>query len=124
MQTVIETPGFIKDAARAGMSHEEVLVIVNALSAAPRSGDLMPGSGGARKVRFPAPGQGKRGGYRTVHYYAGDDVPIFLLAVIKKGERSDLSQAEKNELRKELAGIVHDYREAVVAKARKLRIKK
>ena len=35
---------------------------------------------------------------------------MFLLAVLKKGERADLSQAEKNELRRELAGLADDYR--------------
>lgn len=35
---------------------------------------------------------------------------MFLLAVIKKGERDNLSRAERNELRKELTGIAEDYR--------------
>jgi hypothetical protein len=42
--------------------------------------------------------------------FAGEDVPVFLLAVIKKGERDNLSKAERNELRKELGGIAEDYR--------------
>jgi hypothetical protein len=41
--------------------------------------------------------------YRVVSYYAGDDVPVLLLALVDKGERADLSQAERNALRKELA---------------------
>ena len=91
------------------------------LSENPMCGDLMPGTGGARKVRFAAPGRGKRAGYRTIHYYGGEDVPVFLLAVVKKGERADLSKAEKNELRKELAGLADDYRKAIRAKALELR---
>jgi hypothetical protein len=35
---------------------------------------------------------------------------VLLLALINKGERADLSQAERNELRKELAGYASDYR--------------
>ncbi len=57
------------------------------------------------------------GSYRTIHYCGGDDIPVFLLAVLKKGERADLSQAEKNELRKELAGLADDYRRAVGTRA-------
>lgn len=53
------------------------------------------------------------GGYRTVTYYAGEDVPVLMLALINKGERADLSQAERNELRKELAGYAEDYRTSV-----------
>ena len=54
--------------------------------------------------------------YRTVHYFAADDVPVLLLALISKGERSDLSQAEKNELKKQLAGYAADYRAGVKKK--------
>lgn len=44
-----------------------------------------------------------RGGYRTVHYCAANDVPVVLLALINKGERSDLSKSEQNELKKAMA---------------------
>jgi len=73
----------------------------------------MPGTGGARKVRFAGRGKGKSGGYRVVTYFGGSDLPVFLLAVISKGERADLSQAERNELRAELSGLAADYRAGV-----------
>jgi hypothetical protein len=91
MHAVIETADYLNDAASIGMSEAERMLVVNALSANPLLGDLMPGTGGARKVRFPSSNRGKRGGYRVILYYGGRDVPIFLLAAIKKGERSDLS---------------------------------
>ena len=118
MQGVIETADFLADAADVGMSDEERALIVLAISENPKLGDLMPGTGGARKARFAAAGRGKRGGYRVIHYYGGEDIPVFLLTVLKKGERADLSQAEKNELRKELAGLKEDYLSTVQAKAR------
>lgn len=120
MHAVIETLQYLSDANSVGMSEEERLLIVHAISANPQLGDLMPGTGGARKVRFPAAGKGKRGGYRVVHYFGGADVPVFLLAVIKKGERADLSQGEKNELKKELAGLATDYRMSVRKKTETL----
>jgi hypothetical protein len=54
----------------------------------------MPGTGGARKLRVAGRGKGKSGGFRVVTYYAAEDVPILMLAVIDKGERTDLSKAE------------------------------
>ena len=81
---------------------------------------LIPGSGGLRKVRFAKPGKGKRGGYRTIHYYAADDVPVFLMALVAKGE-TDISAAERNQLKKEVAAIADDYREGVRKKLRKVR---
>ncbi|MGB6537449.1 MAG: hypothetical protein WBF58_15975 [Xanthobacteraceae bacterium] len=46
-------------------------------------------------------------------YFAGEDIPVILLALINKGERTDLSQAERNELRKELTGYADDYRASI-----------
>ena len=80
----------------------------------------MVGTGSARKVRFARRGQGKSGGYRTVHYYGGDDVPVFLLALVSKGQRANLSTAERNTLRAELAHLADDYRFGVSQKVRTL----
>jgi len=80
----------------------------------PKRGDLIVGSGGARKIRFAAPGRGKSGGYRVVTYYGGDDLPVFLLNVFKKGDRVNLSKAEINTLREELSHLARDYREGVM----------
>jgi hypothetical protein len=49
----------------------------------------------------------------VITFYTGEDVPIFLLNVFAKGNKIDLSQAERNELRKELAGLAGDYRRGV-----------
>jgi hypothetical protein len=55
--------------------------------------DVITGTAGARKRRFAGRGKGKSGGYRVVSYYADNDVPVLLLALVDKGERADLSQA-------------------------------
>lgn len=56
----------------------------------------MPGCGGARKLRVARPGKGKSGGYRVVSYFAGRDVPVFLLTVFPKNMKTNLTQAERN----------------------------
>ncbi len=55
----------------------------------------MPGCGGARKLRVARPGGGKSGGYRVISYYAGADVPVFLLIVFAKNMKSNLTKAEQ-----------------------------
>jgi hypothetical protein len=110
MQTVIQSPTFLADCRDAGLSEDEISGIIVGISKDPSLGDLIPRTGGARKRRFAGRGKGKSGGYRTVSYYAGSDVPVLMLALISKGERADLSEAECNALRKELAGYVRDYR--------------
>ena len=121
MHAVIRTPTFLADATAAGLSEDDQQIIVTAISEDIHLGEVMPGTGGCRKIRFPGKGKGKRGGYRTVHYFAAQDVPVLLLALISKGERSDLSQREKNELRKELAGYAVDYRAGVRRKVATLK---
>ena len=121
MHSVLRTATFLSDAKAAGLSEDDQQVIVAEISENPQIGDVMPGTGGCRKVRFPGKGKGKRGGYRTVHYYAADDVPVVLLALINKGERADLSKAEQNGLRKELAGYAEDYRAGARKKVATLR---
>ena len=109
LHTVIETPEFLAGARRA-LTDAERTGLIDFLAANPMAGDLIPGSGGARKVRWGAKGKGRRGGARAITYYGGRDVPVFLLAVFSKGERADLSMAERNELRAVLASLAAIYR--------------
>lgn len=52
----------------------------------------------------------RAGGYRVITFYSGKDVPVFLLAVYSKGEKANLSKAERNELKGILRDIVQEYR--------------
>jgi hypothetical protein len=119
MHTVIRTPTFLTDAA--GLSDEEQDHMVTEISKNPLAGAIMKGTGGCRKRRFAGRGKGKSGGYWTVHYFAGDDVPVLLLALINKGESENLSKAEQNELRVELEGYAADYRKGVADKVAQMR---
>ena len=110
MHSVVETPTFLADAKATGMDAGEREAVVLFLSTNPQAGDVMEGTGGARKVRFRRPGMGKRGGYRIVFFHAGRDVPLFLLNVFVKGDRANLSVAERNTLRAILSGMADAYR--------------
>jgi hypothetical protein len=105
--------GFLRDAARAGLSETERDEIITMIARDPTVGDVIPGTGGARKLRVAGRGKGKSGGYRIISYFAAEDVPVLMLAIIDKGERADLTKAEQNELRAELSGVADDYRESV-----------
>ena len=113
MQTVIETPGFLRDAKRAGLTEAERTAIVTHLAGRPDAGAEIPGSGGARKVRFAGRGRGKSGGYRVVTFYSGETVPVFLLNVFAKGERVDLSPAERNVLKAVLGDLAAEVAKGV-----------
>ena len=121
MHAVIQTPGFLSDCRSSGLSDDEVTTIVAAIAADPEAGDLISGTGGARKRRFAGRGKGKSGGYRTVTYFGGRDVPVVALAVINKGQRANISAADREVLRKELAGFADDYRAGVRERVTEMR---
>ncbi|WP_442583820.1 type II toxin-antitoxin system RelE/ParE family toxin [Mesorhizobium sp. ASY16-5R] len=110
VQTVLLTPTFQKQADRAGLADDEIVEIAAAIAADPLAGDVMVGTGGARKMRHAGRGHGKSGGYRTIHYFGGDDVPVFLLAIYGKGQKDNLSQKERNALATILPQIADQYR--------------
>lgn len=109
MQTVVETPTYLR-AAEAFYSEADRERIVRTIAADPEAGDLMPGTGGYRKLRFARPGMGKRGGARIVYLYGGEDLPIFLITVYAKAEKGNLSKAEQNALAKMAKSFFADYR--------------
>src|SRR5437762_12842939 len=108
LHTVVETPEFLVGARRI-LTEAERAALIDFLAGTPEAGDLMQGTGGARKLRWGAKGKGKRGGARVITFYGGTRVPVFLLAIFTKGERANLSKAERNELRQLLAGLVAEY---------------
>ena len=75
----------------------------------PLSGDLMQGTGGIRKLRWASHGRGKSGGVRIIYYYYNSSTPLFLLTAFGKGEKSNLSKAERNELAKLAVLLVNNY---------------
>lgn len=109
MHTVIETNAYIAAAKDAGMTADEMAAIVDLIASNPEAGEIMPGCGGARKLRFAKPGKGKSGGYRVITYYAGDDVPVLLLTAFGKGEKANLTKAERNAL----AALIKALKEAL-----------
>lgn len=111
MQGVIQTPTFLVQAKRCGLSDDELQEIVAVLAADPKAGALMAGTGGARKLRHAREGQGQSGGFRTIHYFGGDDIPVFALAIYGKNEKDNLSKAERNELARILPKLADAYRQ-------------
>jgi hypothetical protein len=112
LHAVVETPEFLAGARRV-LTEAERAALISFVAENPTAGNLMQGTGGARKLRWGAGGKGKSGGARAITYYAGPDIPVFLMAIFGKNEKANLSKAERNELREMLAGIATTYRRGV-----------
>jgi len=95
----IETPAFTAD-VKALLPDDSYAQLQRELIARPAAGDLIPGTGGLRKIRWSLPGQGKRGGARVIYYWFTLQSRILLLAIYGKGIKDDLTAAEKRVLRK------------------------
>lgn len=98
MRTVAETPIFQKYASDV-WSDVERIEFVNWIANNPDAGDVIPGSGGCRKVRWSSAGQGKRGGARVI-YFNATEAAIWLLIVYKKAKFDNLPTAFLAELKK------------------------
>ena len=110
LHTVIETPDFLSDAKRSGLTLAERQEMVDFIAENPTAGDVIQGTGGARKLRFAGKGKGKSGAYRVITFYAAADVPVFLLNVFAKNERMNISQSERNEMKAILGKVADAYR--------------
>jgi len=106
--TVVEAPEFISRVEKL-MSGPERDRLILYLSMNPAAGVVIPGTGGVRKLRWGLQGRGKRGGARIVYFYHNLDLPLFVLSVFVKNQRTDLSQDEKNRLRRVVNLIVTTY---------------
>jgi len=70
----------------------------------PEAGDIIPGIGGLRKLRWSSSikGKGKRGGIRVIYYWQVSEEQIYLFTLYAKNEMADLSSDEKKALKKML----------------------
>jgi hypothetical protein len=71
----------------------------------PKAGDVIPGSGGARKIRVAFEGRGKRGGGRVVYYYQDKLGRVHFLLLYAKNVQANLSQNETKALKALITGI-------------------
>jgi len=99
MITIAEVPEYIRLAEKL-LTEAERQDVVSYLAAHPKSGDLIEGTGGMRKLRWGRGGRGKSGGVRVIFYYHSELMPVYLITLFAKNERANLSKAERNELAK------------------------
>jgi hypothetical protein len=106
--TVAETAVFVRRAASVWDDAERE-EFVSFIAANPKAGDVIPETGGVRKVRWSRAGTGKRGGARVVYFYRDGSRPLYLLMVYVKARQADLSADEKKTVR-ELTAILKSKR--------------
>jgi len=102
--TVLQLPKFKAEAtdliAAGGIEELAVYLIDH-----PDAGEVIPGSGGVRKLRWAAKGKGKRCGARIIYLYVVVAARIYLMRCYAKNVKTDLTANEKKELRQVAAHL-------------------
>jgi hypothetical protein len=96
----IEAPAFTRHLSDY-LNDEQYGELQRRLASNPTAGDLMPGTGGFRKMRWAdvRRGKGSRGGLRIIYYHFNSDNQIWLMSLYDKDEASDLTARQKKALK-------------------------
>ena len=105
---VAETAVFMRQAS-ALWTEDERLEFVDFIARNPEAGDLIPASGGVRKIRWGRRGSGKRGGVRIIYFYHDPAMPLYLLMIYAKARRDDLSADAQRTVQRLVARLKEAY---------------
>ena len=97
---VVRTNVFLRCLKKLHATKVEIDALEAAIVANPNAGDVIPGLGGIRKIRFAMGGKGKRGGGQAIYFLLMADETILMLTAYSKAEQEDLSEAQKTALLK------------------------
>ena len=113
--TFIEIANFIDYREDYFSSDDAFSALQQALCTNPKSGSVMRGCGGLRKLRWPDErrGKGKRGGLRVIYLLVPEIEAAVLVDVYDKDEADDLSPEE----RKAFAILAKQSRDGLLALA-------
>jgi mRNA-degrading endonuclease RelE of RelBE toxin-antitoxin system len=84
----------------------ELAKLQDFLSVNPEVGDIIPGSGGVRKMRWAAPGRGKRGGVRIIYYLRSKQGQIWLLTLYPKSETDNIPGPILKQIKDDIDGDI------------------
>lgn len=97
MQGIAELPSYARLASKL-LDQQERQDLIAYLANNPETGDIMEGTGGVRKLRWSRGSQGKSGGVRVIYYFHDARMPLYLLTMFAKGDKANLTKAERNDL--------------------------
>lgn len=104
---VIEVHGF-KKLIDDLLNEDEKRELFYQLATRSEEGDLIAGTGGARKIRVALPGRGKSGGARVIYVVFTSDEQVYPLFVYTKNRQVNLTDEQKAKLKKVIAELLKE----------------
>jgi len=92
------------------LSEDEHDALILYVAYHPDAGDLIPDTGGLRKLRWAAKSKGRRGGSRVIYYFHNLDVPVFLMAIFAKNIQTDLAPRQRKALVRQLNALKTEWK--------------
>ena len=106
----IELQGFLNKWYASNLTDDDLTNLEAYLCINPESGDIIPDTGGLRKLRFALDNKGKRGGARIVYIDFAFYEKIYLLDIYTKNKKVDLSHEEKAKIKKVVKMLEYELR--------------
>lgn len=101
----VYTEPFRKCWKAMGLQDRDLPILENALLENPQLGDVIEGTGGARKMRIQLEGRGKSGGGRVIYLYVFEKEHLYLLFAYPKNVQEDLTPDQNKAIKKMIEAI-------------------
>ena len=109
-RTFIQTTEFERNWKELGFTDDDLRRLELEILKNPKTGAVMQGTGGLRKMRFAFEGIGKSGSVRVCYVDFVIHETVYLITVYPKNKKDNLSKAERNEIKK-LIELLRDFLE-------------
>ena len=105
IRTFIQTDEFVKQWEKLGLTDEDLRKLELEILKNPQAGPVIRGTGGLRKLRFAYENKGKSGSTRICYVDYVIYETVYLITAYAKNEKDNLTESERNEIRKVIMAI-------------------
>ncbi len=109
MEEIIKATSKFESEAKKFFSKSDLKDLYTYLQLNPEAGDIIPQTGGVRKLRWknPKSNKGKSGGLRIIYFYC-EEIIILLITLYSKSKTESMSDQDKRDIKKLIKALLKD----------------